>query len=230
MVAVIVLGSTTMVAAHGAPARSLYREFAVLKAHPTGPAGQPGSAVMAGSASALAPLLRPRSRAGTDGLTASTVVTLIADAAGTRVYSYVAPNGYLCTFGIDPPGTTQLGGGGCTDQPSAAIYGSGYTRDAIDLHRTNTEVLLVPNGVRRALFAKADGTSVVAAVVNNVASYTSPESFQSSFVNLSGQKVLGVKAAASGPPMKPIAAPRGSARPPRVGSRAKRQRGSLVVY
>jgi hypothetical protein len=52
-VAVIVLGSTTMVAAHGVPARSLDRDFAVLKAHPTGPARQPGSAVMAGSASAL---------------------------------------------------------------------------------------------------------------------------------------------------------------------------------
>jgi hypothetical protein len=206
-VAVIVLGSTTMVAANGAPARSLYREFTVLKAHPTGPDGQPGSALIAGRISALRSLLGPKRRTGTDGLTASTVVTLIADAAGTRVYSYVAPNGYLCTFGIDPPGTTQLGGGGCTDPPSAAIYGSGYTRDAIDLHRTNTEVLLVPNGVRRARFAKAHGASVAVAVVNNVASYTSAHSFQSSFVNPSGRKILGVKVAASGPPMKPIAAP-----------------------
>jgi hypothetical protein len=134
-------------------------------------------------------------------------VTLIADAAGTRVYSYVAPNGYLCIIGIDPPGTTQFGGGSCADPPSAAIGGSGYTRGAIDLHRTNTQVLLVPNGVRKAVFTKADGTSVAVAVVNNVASYTSPDSFQSSFVNPSGRKILGVKATASGPPMKPIAAP-----------------------
>lgn len=123
------------------------------------------------------------------GLTASTVVTLVADTDGIQVYSFVAPNGDLCTIGINPPGTTEWGGGGCSHAGDAEADGSIYERPALESNKNNTIVKIVPNGVKAVTFT-IHGQNVSVPVVNNVATYSSTEPFTVSFTSPKSHEVV----------------------------------------
>ena len=201
------VGTATAVATQHRQAPSVYASFAVLKAHPTASwkhrarsadvvpsVGEALPAVSTAIASTI------DQGVGFDGLTASTIVTLVAYTEGIQVYSFVAPNGDLCNIGLNPPGTTDGGGGGCSHASDAEVYGSTYAREAIDSNRTNTIIKIVPNGVKAVTFTTQGGGSVSVPVVNNVASYSSTEPFTASFTSPKSHEVVSDSvAAADGP-------------------------------
>lgn len=141
------------------------------------------------------------------GLTATTVVTLVANTDGIHVYSFVAPNGDLCTVGINPPGTTEWGGGGCSHAGDAEADGSIYERQALESNRTNTIIKLVPNGVKDVIFT-IHGQNVSVPVVNNVATYSSTEPFTVSFTSPKSHEVVSDNIEAAQGPAPGAALPR----------------------